>query len=130
MWFLSNHKRNPTLLLSIPLGLKRCSLLFFLTLCNCSLVKPPGQPLSQNQLFSDFLNAFVICDRQNINLLFGVLDYKYSICSCDLDDKNHSGGIGENQLLYHIGLSQIHLFSFSQWYPKKSLQWFLFIFWK
>ena len=55
--------------------------------------------LFQKTSFSDFLNAFAICDRQNINVLFGVLDYKYSIFSYDLHDKSHSGGIGDNQYI-------------------------------
>ena len=37
---------------------------------------------------SGFIIAFVICDSQNINVLFGVLDYKHSILSFDLDDES------------------------------------------
>ena len=59
---------------------------------------------------SGFIIAFVICDSQNINVLFGVLDYKHSILSFDLDDESPSGGISDNTLLYNIGLSQIHFF--------------------
>ena len=95
-------KGIPTLFLYVPLVLKS-------SFCSCL-----SQDLFHKTSSSDFLNAFVICGRQNINILFGVLDYKHSILSCDLDDKSHIKGIGDNQLLYNRGLSQIHLFSFPQ----------------
>ena len=57
VWVIINLKKDPYILLSIPLGPKSFVLL-----------------LQDKTTSSDFLNVSVICNRENINVLFGVFD--------------------------------------------------------